>query len=271
MATHSTKGGALRGKLAGVLVPFPTPFDAGGGVDGRAVRSNIERWNETGVRGYVVLGSTGERAHLTERERAEVIESARAAVPDSMAFIVGVGGHGTRPTIEEARRAAAAGADALLVITPHFYKSAMTQGALAEHFEAVADFSPAPVILYSIPQNTGVALAPDTVARLAGHENVAGIKDSSGDVVNLSETLRLTAGRDDFVVTTGHAGVFYPSLCAGVTGAILAAACVAPRLCVALYEAHRAGEHARALDLQWRLAPVAAAVTTRFGIGGLKY
>ncbi|HEV3469156.1 MAG TPA: dihydrodipicolinate synthase family protein [Pyrinomonadaceae bacterium] len=261
----------LRERLRGILLPFPTPFGADGEVDVCALRDNIARWNRTGVSGYVALGSTGERVHLDERERAAVVEAARAAVPEGLAFVVGVGEHGTRATVNEARRAARAGADALLVITPHFYRGVMGGEALRAHFEAVADASPAPVILYNIPQNTGVALAPEVAARLSEHENVVGLKDSSGDVVNLMETIRLVgAARADFVVTTGHAAVLYPALAAGAGGAILAAACAVPRLCVEIFEAVAAGDHERARRMQARLAPVARAVTVGYGIGGLK-
>jgi 4-hydroxy-2-oxoglutarate aldolase len=241
-------------------------------VDAASLRHNIELWNETGVAGYVALGSTGERVHLDASERAAVVETARACVPSEMVFVVGVGEQGTRGTIEECRSAALQGADAVLVLTPHFYKGALTQGALASHFESVADSSPAPVVLYNIPQNTGVALAPETVARLAAHENVAGIKDSSGDVANFVEMIRLVGnGAEEFALLTGHAGVFYASLASGATGGILAAGCVLPRLCVEIYEAALASEHERARELQRRLAPVARAVTVRFGVGGLKY
>jgi 4-hydroxy-2-oxoglutarate aldolase len=263
-------GPPLRDRLRGVLLPFTTPFGADGEVDARALCENLRRWNATGVTGYVALGSTGERAHLEERERAAVVEEARACVPDRLAFVVGIGEQSTRLACLEAKNAAA-GADALLVLTPHFYRGAMTQDALLGHFNAVADASPVPIILYNIPQNTGVAVAPETVARLAEHENIAGIKDSSGDMVNHVEMLRLAGeGRDDFTVLTGHGGVFYAALCAGAGGAILAAGCVAPRLCVEIYDAFKAGEHGRAVELQRRLAPIARAVTTRFGIGGLK-
>jgi 4-hydroxy-2-oxoglutarate aldolase len=258
-------------RLRGVLLPFTTPFGAGGEVDAAALGANVERWNATGVAGYVALGSTGERAHLDERERMTVVESARQRVPRSLAFVVGIGEQSTRGTLNEARRASDAGADALLVLTPHFYRAAMSQDALAEHFNSVADASSVPVILYNIPQNTGVALAPETVARLSRHKNIAGIKDSSGDLVSFAEMVRLAGGcREDFALLVGHAGVFYAALCAGACGGILAAGCCAPRLCVSLLEAFRAGRHALALDLQWRLAPLARAVTTRHGIGGLK-
>ncbi|HVF50344.1 MAG TPA: dihydrodipicolinate synthase family protein [Pyrinomonadaceae bacterium] len=255
-------------KLRGVLLPFPTPFDAAGEIDAAALRANIERWNETGIGGYVALGSTGERVHLDEREYALIIETARACVPREMTFIAGAGQQGTDATIKEVRLAARAGADAVLVITPHFYRGAMNHAALYKHYTAVADASPVPLILYSIPQNTGIALAPETVARLGEHENINGIKDSSGEMVGFNETLRLV--RDDFAVLTGHAAVFYAALASGAHGAILAAACAAPRLAVAIARAFDAGEHALALRLQRKLAPLARAVTTLHGIGGLK-
>ena len=178
-------------------------------------------------------------------------------MPSELAFVVGVGAHSTRQTIREAAAAARAGADAVLVITPHFYRASMTQGALLSHYRAVADASPVPLILYNIPQNTGVALAPETVARLSEHENVAGIKDSSGDFVNFAEMLRQAGARGreqgeprrEFVLMTGHAGVLYPALAAGAGGAVLAVACVVPELCVAVHQAFRAGDHARARSL----------------------
>lgn len=268
--THA-RGATLPRKLRGVHIPFPTNFDAAGEVDARAVRANIGRWNGTGVSGFVALGSTGERAHLDERERLLLVEAAREAVPRDSAFVVGVGEQSTRATVADAGRMSEAGADAVLVLTPHFYRGAMTAEALYAHFAAVADASTAPVILYNIPQNTGVTLAPEVVARLAAHGNILGIKDSSGDVLALTEMLRLTLDRaHEFAVMTGHGGALYAALCAGAPGAILAVACVAPELCVAIHEAFSVGEHERARALQRRLAPLAAAVTTRFGIGGLK-
>ena len=252
-----------------MLLPFPTPFNEGGEVDAQALRRNVERWGASGVSGYVALGSTGERVHLDEREICRVIETARATAPGHLAFVVGVGQQSVRGSVGEARRAAELGADALLVITPHFYRGEMTQQLLADFFTAVADASTVPLLLYNIPQNAGVTTAPETVARLAEHANIIGIKDSSGDMVSLTETLRLVP--EDFAVLTGHASVFYPALAAGARGGILAAACVVPELAVAIHRAFEAGEHARAAELQRRFVPVARAVTTRFGIGGLKH
>ena len=255
--------------LRGILIPFTTPFDERGEVDAAALRANIEKWNETGVVGYVALGSTGERVHLDERECLTVIETARGVVPRSMAFIAGAGQQSTRATIAEARRFADAGADALLIITPHFFRTKMTQDALAEHFVAVADALPVPILLYNLPEFTNVSLAPETVARLAAHTNIIGIKDSSGDMLALAEMLRLA--HEDFAVMTGNGAALYAALAAGACGAILAAACVAPREFVAIFNAAREGDYVRARDLQQRITPLARAVTARFGIGGLKY
>ncbi|HEV7859097.1 MAG TPA: dihydrodipicolinate synthase family protein [Pyrinomonadaceae bacterium] len=254
--------------LQGILLPFPTPFERGESVDLRAVRSNIERWNETGVVGYVALGSTGERVHLSEREYLEVIEAARMAVPESLALIVGAGQQSMRGSIDEVRRAAQAGADAVLVITPHFYRGAMTQGALFDYYRAVADAASVPLMLYSMPDLTGVAMAPELVARLSEHENIIGIKDSSGDAINLAETLRQVPS--EFKVVTGSGPLLYAALNAGACGAIIAVGCVAPQLAVALYRAVAAGEQERAREMQRRLTPLALAVTKRYGIGGLK-
>ncbi|MBA3439273.1 MAG: dihydrodipicolinate synthase family protein, partial [Pyrinomonadaceae bacterium] len=206
--------------LRGIVLPLPTPFDQAGEVDLHALQSNIEKWNKTEVRGYVVLGSTGEPAHLDERERASVIDAARRATPGDRVFIVGAGQQSTRATITEVRAAATAGAEAVLVLTPHFYRAAMTSAALINHYITVADASPVPVLLYSVPQFTGIALAPDAVARLSEHANIIGIKDSSGDYISLSEVLRLVPR--EFAVLTGHAALLYPALCAGACGAIVA-------------------------------------------------
>ncbi|HEX8163365.1 MAG TPA: dihydrodipicolinate synthase family protein [Pyrinomonadaceae bacterium] len=255
-------------RLGGVMLPFPTPFDARGELDLAALRANLSRWNAAGVAGYVALGSTGERVHLDGAESLRVVEAAREVVPRELAFVVGVGQQSTRETIVEARRAASAGADALLVITPHFYRAAMTQDALAAHYERVADESPAPVVVYSIPQNTGVTLAAETVARLSKHGNIVGLKESSGDVVAFVEMLRVAD--EGFAMLTGHASALHAALSSGARGAILAVACCAPQTAIEITRAAEAGDHERARTLQRRLIPLARAVTTRFGVGGLK-
>lgn len=257
--------------LRGVLLPIPTPFDSGGALDLPGLGANIAKWNQTGIVGYVILGSTGERVNLDEREYLEVINAAREEVAKRAGsfFIVGAGQQSTRGTINEIRRVLAAGpVDAFLVITPHFYRSSITQNALLDHYQKIADDSPAPVILYSMPALTGIRIEPETAARLSEHENIIGIKDSSNDVDGLGETIKLV--REDFAVLTGNGTVLHEALQAGACGGILAVACVAPELCIEIFQAVLSGEMDRAAELQSKLTPLATAVTTRFGIGGLK-
>ena len=258
--------------LRGVILPIPTPFDSPGEVDLRALRANIARWSGTGISGYVILGSTGERVNLDEREYLAVIEAAREdVVPGKVgfAFIVGAGQQSTIGTINEIKRVSAAvPVDAFLVITPHFYLPSITQEALVEHYQRVADESPVPLILYSMPALTGVKIEPETAACLSEHENIIGIKDSSADVDGLRETIRLVS--EDFAVLTGNGTVLNEALRAGACGGILAVGCVAPALCIAIVRALKSGEAELAARLQSRLTPLAQAVTTRFGIGGLK-
>jgi 4-hydroxy-2-oxoglutarate aldolase len=262
-------------KLQGVLLPITTTFKSDL-VDHAALRSNIDRWSTAGIGGYVILGSTGERVHLDEREYLEVIETTRAAVPkttrpdgaDDLAFIVGAGQQSVAGSINEIKRAAAADADAVLVITPHYYRTAMTQAVLIDFYTAVADASPVPVVLYSMPALTGIKIEPETIARLSEHKNIVGVKDSSNDVAGFTATVKLCP--PDFAVLTGNGTVFLDALRAGATGAILAVGCVVPEICVEIFDAFKRGDEARASSLQAKLTPLATAVTTKYGIGGLK-
>ena len=254
--------------LKGILLPTTTPFDSDGKISTSAIGSNIRDWSAKGVIGFVVLGSTGERVHLDEREYLEVIEISRAAATSESVFIVGAGQQSTAGTIKEVKSAARAGADAVLVITPFFYRTAITQDTLVSFYTAVADEAPVPVLLYSMPPLTGIKIEPETVARLSEHRNIIGVKDSSNDVAGFSKTVSLCSS--EFAVMTGNGTVLLDALRAGATGGILAVGCVVPEVCVEIYRAFKAGEDEHAAMLQSKLTPLAAAVTTRFGIGGLK-
>lgn len=255
-------------KLDGLLLPITTPFTAAEEIDADGLRENIRRWNRTGITGYVVLGSTGERVNLDEREYLEVIEITRSAVADDFSFIVGAGQQSTRGTIAEIKRATDAGADAVLVITPHYYRSAITQEALVDHYTAVADAAAIPIILYSMPDLTGIKIAPETAARLSEHENIVGMKDSSNDVDGFRAAATMV--REDFAMLIGNGTVFNETLQAGARGGILAVGCVAPELCLESYRAGQSAELDRAAELQEKLTPLARAVTKTYGIGGLK-
>jgi 4-hydroxy-2-oxoglutarate aldolase len=263
MATHISVD-ALRG----ILLPTTTPFDLNGQILYEAIRANLREWSARGVSGFVVLGSTGERVHLDEREYLETIEFSRAAVSEDLLFIVGAGQQSTLGTINEIRKAEGAGADAVLVITPHYYRSAITQETLVSYYTAIADASPVPVLLYSMPALTGIKIEPETIARLSEHPNIVGVKDSSNDIGGFRETVRLCP--EGFAVMTGNGTVLLDALDAGATGGILAVGCVVPEVCVEIFRAFKAGDVERAAGLQSKLTPLAAAVTTRFGIGGLK-
>lgn len=254
-------------ELRSVFPPMPTPF-ANGEVDVRAIRTNVTRWIAAGLGGIVALGTNGEAALLDEDESDAVVGAARDAVPRDRTLVAGVGRESTRATIAAARRAAALGADAVLVRTPSLYRAQMSVAAMARHFTAVADASPVPVLLYNYPAFTGVSMTPDVIGQLASHPNVAGMKETSNDGGQFADIAALVPDR--FVLLAGSAPGLYPALCAGASGAILAVACVAPDACLRLFHFVRQGRHADALALQQRLNPLARAVTAKFGIGGLK-
>ena len=156
-----------------------TPFDAGGEVDPAAMRSNVSRWNDTGIRGVVALGSNGEAPLLDEKESDVVIAAARDALSGDRLLLAGTGRESTRGTIDASRRAASLGANAVLVRTPSYFKPRMTADAFVAHYTAVADGVPIPVLLYNYPAVTGLTLTVDAVARLARHPNIIGIKETS--------------------------------------------------------------------------------------------
>jgi 4-hydroxy-2-oxoglutarate aldolase len=253
--------------LRGVIPPLVTPFLPDGALDLRAFEANVEALAAHDLAGFLVLGSNGEAASLDEEEKLALVAAARRRAPGRF-LLVGTGTESTRGTVALTRKAAERGADAVLVLTPHFYKSRMSVDALRAHFEAVADASPVPVYLYSVPAFTGLPWPPGLAPALAAHPRVAGMKESSGDVGLLARVVSsVPAG---FEVACGNALVFYPALCVGAAGGVLAVANCAPRPAIALYEAFRTGDHVRARRLQEALTPLAAAVTTTHGVAGLK-
>jgi 4-hydroxy-2-oxoglutarate aldolase len=254
--------------LQGIFPPIPTNFDAAGDVDARAMAANVRRWMAAPLSGVLALGSNGEAASLDEDESDRVVAAVRAEVPRARLLLVGTGRESTRATIAATRRAAALGADAVLVRTPSYFKSQMTVDALVAHFTAVADASPIPVLLYNLPGVTGLTLTLPAIERLAPHPNVVGMKETSADLERLGQFAAVAPDR--FVVLCGWAPVVYPALVAGARGAILAVANVLPDECVRLLELVRAGRHGEALALQRRLTPIAQLVTSGHGVAGLK-
>jgi 4-hydroxy-2-oxoglutarate aldolase len=254
--------------LRGVFAPIPTPFDRDERLDLGRLGAACARWAASPLGGLVVLGSTGEAVLLDEDESDHIVAFTRERWPSGRPFIVGAGRESTSATIRAVRRAAGLGADAVLVRTPGFYKSQMTNDVFVRHYTAVADASPVPVLLYNFTAVTGVNLSPVAVSRLATHPNIAGVKESGGDIAQITD---LVAGTpDDFSVLAGSATTFYSALCMGAVGGVLALACVLPDACVRLLELTRDGRHAEAAALQHRLVPVAKLVGTMHGVPGLK-
>jgi len=253
--------------LRGVIPPLVTPFRADGALDLASFEANVESLAAHELAGMLVLGSNGEAASLDEEEKLSLVAAARRRAPDRF-LLVGTGMESTRATVALTRKVAGLGADAVLVLTPHYYKSRMTADALRLHFETVADSSPVPVYLYSVPAFTGLPWPPGLAPALAAHPRIAGMKESSGDIGLLNRLVASTP--PSFQVACGNAPVFYPALCVGAVGGVLAVANCAPRATIALHRAFAAGDHARARRLQEALAPLAAAVTTSHGVAGLK-
>jgi 4-hydroxy-2-oxoglutarate aldolase len=257
----------LAGRLRGIFPPLVTPFTSEGALDLAAFEANLESYQGCGLAGLLVLGSNGEASLLDEPEKLALVRAARRAGGDQL-LLAGVGLESTQATIALARKAADAGADAVLVLPPFYFRSRMSDDVLRRHFEAVADASRVPVLLYSVPQVTGAGLSPALVAALQRHPNVAGIKESSGDVALLGRIA--AAAPASFAALCGSGPVIYPALCVGARGGILAVACCSPRPAAQLFEAVQRGDHARARRLQEALLPLAAAVTSGHGVPGLK-
>jgi 4-hydroxy-tetrahydrodipicolinate synthase len=253
--------------LSGIYPPIVTPF-SGDDVDYAGLAHNVKRWMGTGLRGLLALGSNGEAAFVDEDEAERIVATVREHVPRDRVLLAGSGRQSTRATIAATKRAAAAGADAVLVLTPFYFKAQMTADALADHYRAVADASPVPVLLYNFTSVTGLNLTPDTVSALSAHPNIVGLKDSNGDIGQVAGVVaRVPAG---FTVLVGSAATLYPAMVVGAAGGIVAVANVVPEVCVTLYELARAGKHDEARLLQRRLTPLAHAVTAGYGIAGLK-
>jgi 4-hydroxy-2-oxoglutarate aldolase len=230
--------------------------------------ANLERWNNTELSGYVVLGSNGEWVYLTEQERLEVFKNTRQVIPSDKLLIAGTASESTRNTIDMTEKATEIGVDAAIIVNPSYYKGQMTVPVLANYYRAVADASPIPIVIYNLPPATGMDLPADLLVEMSQHPNIIGVKDTGGNMPKMGETIRRAA--PSFQVLSGSANFFYPSLAIGVTGGILALANVAPDESVALFDLFQAGEIRKGQELHLRMLPLNLAITSRFGVSGLK-
>lgn len=255
-------------KLRGILPPIPTPFEPGGALALDALADNLDAWNQQPLGGYVVGGSNGEFVLLDDDERVAVVRAARDSIPADRWLLAGAGTQSTARTIDLAERMVGAGADALLVLPPSYYRSQMTAQVLEEHFLAVAERASAPVVLYNIPASTGIDIPLETVLALARHPNVIGIKDSGGDITRLGAICQ--GAPSGFTVLAGSAGFLLGALSVGAAGAVSALANLAGPQLAQLQGHFEAGEQDQARRLQLRLIEPNRAVTARYGVPGLK-
>ncbi|NXP12816.1 HOGA1 protein, partial [Thinocorus orbignyianus] len=267
LSSPSGSGHSLN--LGGIFPPLATPFSPTQEVDYAQLEGNLRRYASIPFRGLVALGSNGEYPYLAPRERLEVVSCVRRALPRDRLLIAGSGCESTQATIEMTVSMAEAGADAVLVVTPYYFRGGMTSAALVRHYTEVADASPIPVVLYSVPANTGLDIPLEAVLTLAQHPNIVGIKDSGGDITRVGLMVHKTQ-QEDFQVLAGSAGFLLASYALGASGGICALAnvlgaplCQLDRLC-------REGRWQEARDLQRRLIEPNTAVTRRFGVPGLK-
>lgn len=256
-------------RLEGVFAPVVTTFSpANGELDTQGFVANIRAHLDAGLHGIVVTGSTGEAALLDAAERGKLVDVARAAIPRDRLLIVGTGAESTRTCLKQTHEAAQRGADAVLVVAPHYYGAAMTERALSAHYRRVADESPVPVILYNIPKYMHFALPASLVAELAPHPNVIGIKDSSGNRELFASYM--PSQSDAFAVLTGNGPMFLDALEMGARGGILAVALYAAALALDVYDSFRRGERESARASQARLTPGGTKIVGEMGVAGVK-
>ncbi|MFP4017897.1 MAG: dihydrodipicolinate synthase family protein [Bacteroidales bacterium] len=255
-------------KLNGIYTPLPTSFDSAEELSVDKIKENIKELSKYELSGFLVLGSNGELVNLNDKEREQVYQAAREAIPPEKAFLAGTGCQSTRQTIELTKKAANAGADAAVVLNPFYYKGLMTKEALKSHYFAIADAATIPIIIYNMPANSGLDMDADTIKTLSNHKNILGLKDSGGNITKMGEIK--TDTESDFQVLAGSAGFLLPALSVGAKGGILALSNIAPQECIDLYKSFMEGKIQEARKIQLRIIKLNNAVTRKWGIPALK-
>ena len=257
-------------KLPGIFPALTSSFDHEGKLYKAKVIHNIEKLNQVALTGYTVCGSTGETPLLSTEERLQLMEWVSQASAPGKTLIAGVGAESVHETVRVANRAADLGYHVALALTPFYYRGQMHKPETqAVFFRAVADQSKIPVLLYNIPQVTGYDLPVDTIAELSHHPNIIGMKDSSGNVEKMKQTV--PAVKSGFQILSGSGVSFGEALEIGAAGAILAIANALPYACVTIWEAFRSRQQEACKDWQTRLLPASKIIAAKYGIPGLKY
>jgi 4-hydroxy-tetrahydrodipicolinate synthase len=250
-ATNKDKGW-VRERLGGAMTALVTPFDPSGGLDERALERTVRRQIDLGIDGLVPCGTTGEGATLTADEQARVIEIVVRVAAGRVPVVAGCGSNETRRTVEAARRAAEAGADALLVVTPYYNKP--NRSGMIDHFGRIAQATPLPVVVYNVPGRTGQNLGAELTLRLAEIPGVAGVKEASANLEQIAEIL--AARPAGFAVLSGDDSLVLPTVALGADGVISVVSNEAPAEMAALVAAARSGDLPRARELHFRLLPL---------------
>ena len=252
----------------GIIAPITTPFSDDGEVSIDGLNKNLDRYRSTPLSGVLVTGTTGEGAHLSVEERVAVLEEASNVWPKDKRLLVGVSFAALRQALRFIETIARYRSDALLVSVPSYYKSRMTDRALADYFIALADRAHSPLLLYNIPRFSGIELSLPLVTVLAQHENIAGIKESSGNLVYLQKILAATA-KYDFEVISGSAETFGPALALGIRGGILAVSCAVPEVVMNVMKGFESG--AEFVERHSRLFEISSTVVGKLSVPGVKY
>ena len=251
--------------LSGIFPPLTTPF-TNDELDLNKLNINVKKYEEKNLSGYVLFGSNGESVFLTRDEKLHLIASVREHTKKIL--IAGTGSDSIKETISLTNEAAEKGADYALIISPSFFKSEMNHHSFLNYFNRVAESVMIPAIIYNVPKFTNVNIDSETIIELSKHPNIAGLKDSTENTARISEIVSRVP--KSFKVIVGTASVLYPGLMAGADGGILALANIAPDECLQIYLHYIAGKNKEALELQNRMIPVNKAITTKFGVAGLK-
>lgn len=256
--------------IKGVIPPMITPFREDGSLDLSAHQANISRWNDTGMTGYLVLGSNSEAAFLSNQEKIDLVKATVEVANEDRLILVGSGLESTRETVRLTNELAKAGAQAALVLTPSYYGDQMGEAAQVQYFMEVANHSDIPIMIYNVTKYTHINISPRAICQLASHPNIVGMKDSSGNIPQLVQ-FQQVIDPEEFNLLVGTASAWYPALDLGVQGAIMALANCAPEACVEIQTLFDKGDRAAAQALYRRIFPVNLAVTNTYGVAGLKY
>jgi len=255
-------------KLNGLYPPLPTSFTGDEELNLSKIADNIEKLCRYRLSGILILGSNGEMVMLNNEEKKNVYDTARKAIPSGKLMIAGTGAQSTRETIHLSVMASDSGADAVLVLNPSYYKSQMNSDALVRFYHDVAGKSPAPVIIYNMPANSGLDMDAETILKASEHKNIIGIKDSGGNLVKMASVIK--NAKPGFQVLAGSASFLLPALSIGAVGGILAVANIAPELCLNIYDSFNNGELDKAKEYQLAAVDLNTAVTRKWGVPALK-